>query len=347
MDGSPIHKDRALRDVIMVSRSDFIGLDYTADLTEAGIAYARKHLSVQPEDYTGSGSHEALRGIVAGVAVELAFRRYLDRQKIPYKNISTAPFTQPERPDIMIGGRRCVVILSTITQKNQIRKLNNHPEALLDAPASVPVEKVLSDQMQDEDLFIFAFLKALIAPNLRSMKQAVRANQPIFLMHKLPAKWTHPDHWSSLGKIEIRCSSHIPTFLTLDGLDSDRNFLSEQVALHRGEEKKLSSDFFALISLYSRVLLERSVEVFSPKLENTHLIAKIRWGNIWVYGLQITLAGFMTGGEFTHRTSEPGAGTLSQKQLSPISGSLSISVSELHPLQGLFTRAKTWKGYAG
>ena len=76
-------KSRKAKDVNMVSSSDFIHLPYTRDLTEGGIAYAFRSL---PYTYNrmGGSPYNGLRRIVAGVAVELAFRRYLSEQNIPF-----------------------------------------------------------------------------------------------------------------------------------------------------------------------------------------------------------------------------------------------------------------------
>jgi len=48
-----------------VSTSDFIGLDYTADLTEAGIAYMRQFTLAQPHDQANREVYEVLRQQVA------------------------------------------------------------------------------------------------------------------------------------------------------------------------------------------------------------------------------------------------------------------------------------------
>ena len=60
----------------MISTSDFIHLPYTLDLTKSGIAYAVRSLAYTYNRMGGS-PYDRLRRIVAGVAVELAFRRYL------------------------------------------------------------------------------------------------------------------------------------------------------------------------------------------------------------------------------------------------------------------------------
>jgi len=63
--------------------SDLVHLSYTRDLTEGGIAYALRSL---PYTYNrmGGSPYDRLRRTVASAAVELAFRRYLAEQNVPY-----------------------------------------------------------------------------------------------------------------------------------------------------------------------------------------------------------------------------------------------------------------------
>ena len=87
----------------MLTASDLIRLPYTPDLTEGGIEYALRSLSYT-YDRMGGSPYERLRRIVAGVAVELAFRRYLSQQNIPFDVKGATPFTDPDRYDVALGG---------------------------------------------------------------------------------------------------------------------------------------------------------------------------------------------------------------------------------------------------
>jgi len=73
----------------MITSSDFLRLPFTPDLTEGGIAYAIRSLPYT-YDRMGGSPFDRLRRIVAGVAVELAFRRHLSQRDIPY-DVKGAP----------------------------------------------------------------------------------------------------------------------------------------------------------------------------------------------------------------------------------------------------------------
>src|SRR5512145_1397877 len=116
----------------MVSASDFIHLPYSRDLTEGGIAYAVRSL---PYTYNrmGGSAYERLRRIVAGVAVELAFRRYLSEHEIPFDVMGATPFTDPDHYDVSFAGRRCDIKSFLISHREQIRAMKRNPQILLNA----------------------------------------------------------------------------------------------------------------------------------------------------------------------------------------------------------------------
>src|SRR6185436_14326211 len=146
----------------MISPSDLIHLPYTRDLTEGGIAYAVRSL---PYTYNrmGGSPYDRLRRIVAGVAVELAFRRHLSEQNVPFDVMGATPFTDPDRYDVSLGGRRCDIKSFLITYRTQISEMKRDPQVVLKAPALVPSDQNAAEGRTDHDIYLFAFLPALVA----------------------------------------------------------------------------------------------------------------------------------------------------------------------------------------
>src|SRR5687768_11289162 len=141
----------------MISSCDLLHLPYTRDLTEGGIAYAVRSLAYTYNRMGGS-LYDRLRRIVAGVTVELAFRRHLTEQNIPYNVMGATPFTDPDKYDVSLGGRRCDIKSFLITYREQISQIQNNPNILLQAPALVPSDQHAGDCHSDYDLYLFAFL---------------------------------------------------------------------------------------------------------------------------------------------------------------------------------------------
>ena len=124
----------------MLSPTDLLRLPFPRDLIEGGIAYATRSL---PHTYNrmGGSPYDRLRRIVAGVAVELAFRRHLTQNEIPFDVKGATPFTDPDRYDVSLGGHRCDVKSFLLTHRDQIQRVRRDPGLLLDAPALVPSDQ--------------------------------------------------------------------------------------------------------------------------------------------------------------------------------------------------------------
>lgn len=162
----------------MNKTSDLVHLPYTRDLTEAGIAYALHSL---PFVYTRAGAsiYDRLRRTVAGVAVELAFRRYLTEQNVPFEVKGATPFTEPDRCDVSLGGRRCDIKSFFISYREQIAEMRRNPQVVLNAPALVPSDQNAGEGRSDKDIYLFAFLSGLVAASQDDLQKAIYKKQHI------------------------------------------------------------------------------------------------------------------------------------------------------------------------
>ncbi|MBL7163903.1 MAG: hypothetical protein ISS57_14985 [Anaerolineales bacterium] len=325
----------------MITPADFITIPYTPDMTQGGIAYACKSL---PYTYNrmGTSPFKRLRRIVAGVAVELAFRRYLTQENIPHDNLGATPFTDPDRYDISIGGRRCDIKSFLLIHKDQIRKIRENPKQLLDAQALVPADQISSSHLGDDDLYIFAFFTALLTPNRRTLEKALQANQPIYLICPLPKEWAHPQKWAPLGTLALKSDASRVIKIELGGQDSEHKMLSEQVILKPGKRTTAKQKFHALHFLHTPDIPDGPVGVHSPALKETHIVDPLEWGNIWIYGMEIIFAGYMTRGEFRRKARHLPAGSRVFQYPRTSTPNLALPIGKLNPLKSFFSQAKAW-----
>jgi hypothetical protein len=84
----------------------------------------------------------------------------------------------------------------------------------------------------------------------------------------------------------------------------------------------------------------------SPVRNETYVIQPSEWGNIWVYGMQILLAGYLTREEFRRRSSfiPPGSRVFQYNRTR--ARNLGVPVAELRPLGDLFERVRAWEAGA-
>ena len=327
----------------MISISDLIHLPYTRDLTEGGIAYAVRSL---PYTYNrmGGSPYDRLRRIVAGVAVELAFRRFLSEQVIPFDVKGATPFTDPDRYDVSLGGRRCDIKSFLITYREQISDMKRNPEIVLKAPALVPSDQNAAEGHSDSDIYLFAFLPGLIAASQDDLKRVIEANEPYYLIHTMPDSWTRPAKWNPLGGLVLKSESGETQTIEIGGQEEGRGMRSRVVELPPRTRVKIDDGFFSLSYIHVRSTPDARIGIHSPITKETHLIGAMDWGNIWVHGMDVLLAGYLTREEFNRRASaiQPGSRVFQYDRTR--TKNLAVPISDLKPLSELFERVKAWNG---
>jgi hypothetical protein len=307
----------------VITSSSLLRLPYTPDLTEGGIAYALLSLSYKKLSYDG------LRRTVARAIVELAFRRYLSQQDIPFDIIAATPFTDPARYDVSLGGHRCDVKSQLISSRRKISELRHDPGALLKASALISSEPAIGDGFSGHDLLLCAVLLGLTATSLSDLKKAVGANQPNYLIHVMPEKWRNPQHWNPLGALTLKSDSSSELKVEISGQDQAREKLTRLVTLPPKTSITLDEPFYSVTSLHAKSIPSARVGIHSSTIKEAYVIPPLEWKNIWVYGMDIILAGYLTRGELRQRAKS--------------AKSLSLPIAELHPLPNLFVRVKEWE----
>lgn len=323
----------------MLKTTDILRLPYSPDLTPTGIAYACRALPHTYERIGGADTYR-LRRIVAGKALELAFRRYLAAQNVPYDDLGATPFTGLDHSDIGFGGKRCDIQSFLFTRKSDIRRIHRTPATLLQAAALVPTEQVASEWLADEDLYLFAFLTALVTDHPKQLERAAAAGQPSYLIYPLPEAWSRPMDWLPLGQIVLKSETAGTISIEAGGEDGNRLFRTEQVSLHPGVRTHLQTEFYSLAYLHTPQIPAGRVGIHCQRLDQLCLVQPRQWGNIWVYGLSIFITGTMTCGEFRRRAADlpPGSQVLQVAQTS--AHNRSLPVADLHPLDELFSDTK-------
>ncbi|MBN1304219.1 MAG: hypothetical protein JXA13_07275 [Anaerolineales bacterium] len=326
----------------MVTLSDFIRIPYTPDLTRGGIVYAGRSLfhTFTP---TRSKPFDRMRHTVARTAVELAFRRYLSEQEIPFDVLQMAPLCEPDRYDVSIGGHHCDLSTYLITSSKQTNKLQHTLKPLLDAPALIPSEKFAASSPRGSDLYLFAFTIARKAAAKEELQKAIEAGQPTHLVYIMPAYWIRPMNWQSLGDLVLKSETDHPVTLELSGQNQERDFHTDTITLPPQTRVKLQSDFFSLASLHINQPVSARIGIHSSQLKETILINPHEWGNIWMYGNEIILTGYLSQEEFRRKAAQLQPGSRVYQYTQTRVKNLSLPVRELRPLGPLLTRIKSWE----
>lgn len=325
----------------MLSASDFLALPYTRDLTEGGISYALHSLH-HAYPRVDASPYDYLRRLVARAAVELAFRRYLSARHIPFDVRGATPFSEPDRYDVLLGGRRCELKPSLIMQRAQVTQIHTEPETLLHAQALVESDQHAAAGYSAHDLYLFAFVCGLVPVSLEELHKAVQTGAGCSLVHVLPEDWRRPRTWSPLGELVLKSESEEPLTIEIGGQDEGRTARSYRLELLPRTRLEYSTELFSLSYMHTHSLPAGRLGVYAPQRRETHVVNTPDWGNIGVYDLDLWLVGFLSRDEFSRRAGFVQAGSRMFPYDHTQVKNLAVPVSELRPLGELFERARTW-----
>ncbi|NWF65069.1 MAG: hypothetical protein HXY38_12270 [Chloroflexi bacterium] len=321
------------------SPADFLHLPYTPDLTEAGIAYAVRSLAYSQER-EGVSPYGRLRRLVANVCVELAFRRHLTQENIPFNVKAATPFTDHERFDVVLSNRRCDIKSFLISNRNQIKAIRHNPAVLLDAPALVPSNSHAGDGHSYNDLYLFAFMNGLVAASRADLEKAIVKNQPHHLVHVMPLPWRKPTSWKPLGALTLKSESAEELLVEIHGQDEARELKRKVISLPPGVKVEVAESFHSITALHVRRVPEARIGIRSAWMPNPHFIAPFEWSNIWVYGMDIFMVGYVTYEEMGQRATllPPNARTFQYERTHV--KNLAMPVMKLKPINKLLGAAQ-------
>ncbi len=325
----------------MLTASDLICLPYTRDLTEAGISYACRSLP-HTYDRMGGSPFDRLRRIVVGISVELAFRRYLAQQNVPFGVEGATPFTDPDRYDVSLGGHRCDIKSFLISYREQIRSLHAEPAELLEAPGLVPLDQYAGDGHSPNDLYVFAFLTGLVAADAPDVQKAVGAGEPLYPIHAMPSSWVRPQVWTPLGSLVLKSECDTVLNVELGGQDASREFITRTIQLPARTRVQADSDFYSLAYVHADAMPSARLGVYSSGRHETYIVQPADWGNIWIYGMRIYLTGWITRDGFRQRASLLPIGSRVFQYDRTRTKNLALPISQLHPLGELLSKIREW-----
>ena len=326
----------------MIASSNLIILPYTPDLSEGGIAYACRSLAYTYGRMDDSPTNR-LRRIAGGVAVELAFRRYLSEQAIPFAVLDAMPFTQPDHYNVALGGHRCDIINFLITHPNQVAQLHRDPAVLLQAPALIPLDQFAAEGHKPDDLYLFAFLPGVVTAAMEDVKRVLAAGQPVYLIHPLPDEWRRPANWLPLEQLAMKSESGSSITVEIGGLEARRDFITAGFDLPPRTRTPVPQEFYSLAYIQAGRLPEARLGLHSPVRVGAYIVQPYEWGNIWIQCEEILLAGWLTHEEFRSKATVLNAGAHTFQYDRTRAKNLLVRVGDLNPIGSLLEKVRLWE----
>lgn len=303
--------------MIVLGASDLHLLEYSQDLTQAGIAYLGRHLHHIGGQRRNLGFN-ALRQQVAEKAAELTLIRHLSQMNVPH-DISAARSLAARASGISLGERPVFLHVQLVSQPRTMARLSQDPASHLEQAFPLN-EDILEDAQALEGVHLALRLLGRVTKGPRELME------PHYLMIPMGPEWARPRAWRPLGELAFKLEAGNPLEVEVGGLDMERRFLQDSLQLAPGQRQTLDSGLFSLSYLRAAALPEARLGVHSAGAGLRQIAAPKEWGNLWVYGQQIVLLGYLSGRDLlTRRRRRAG-----------------LPVEDLRPLDELFRRAKTW-----
>jgi hypothetical protein len=204
---------------------------------------------------------------------------------------------------------------------------------------------VASDQNAAEghlnsDVYLFAFLSGLVTASPADLQKAIQNNEPQYFVHIMPHSWMRPQKWSPLGKLVLKSDSDEIQTLEIGGQDAGGEMRSLEVELPPRTRVETDDRFFSVAYIHSRQTPKARIGIHNPVRKETYMIGESEWGNIWVYGIDMLLTGYLKREEFNHRASFLREGARVFQYDRTRTKNLAVSVCDLRPVLELLEHAK-------
>jgi hypothetical protein len=158
----------------------------------------------------------------------------------------------------------------------------------------------------------------------------------------MPDAWNRPSKWAPFGPLVLKSDSEETQTVEIGGQAAGRELQSRTLQLPPRMRIEIESELFSLSYVHVKTSPVARIGIHAPARQATHLIGAPDWGNIWVYGTDLLLAGYMSREEFGWRAEFVSAGAqvfqYSQTQVK----NLAVPISELKPFSELFGHVKEW-----
>lgn len=327
----------------MLTVQDFRKLIYTPDLSEIGVQYICTQLPQLPINGDLKQVTNKLHQLISQKAADLAFRRYLDSQEIPYNLSESVSFAEQDYQAMSIGGRRCHVVGGLVTKKNDIRRIRKTSPHLLDEVIELPGAANASEGISAHDLVVFVFIGGLLAKSKDDLRRIKHNELATNIMFVLPEPWRIPKKWYALEQLVIKSDSPEKCKLTIAGEDQQRNQITVDVELMPKVRTVVDVELYSISHIQSHEEITGKIGVHSKVMKQTLVIEPKHWKNIWVYGSDILILGYLLGSVLLEKSIDIPAGESTfQARYGTTEKSTAIRIKQLQPISELIERTRKW-----
>jgi hypothetical protein len=179
----------------------------------------------------------------------------------------------------------------------------------------------------------------LVTASAEGLQKVIQNHQPYHLIHVMPDSWLRPKKWAPLGALILKSDSEESQRVEIGGQDAGREMRSLEVEIPPKTRIQIENRFFSIGYVHNQQMPDARIGIHSPVRKETHIIGGSDWGNIWVYGSDILLTGYLSREEFNSRASFLREGARVFQYDRTRTKNLAVSVCDLKPISELLERA--------
>ncbi len=305
----------------MITVEDYIYLPFTPDLIRGSLSHAI-HLLPYIHTQFADEVYQKFQHLAEATAVELALRRFLSQQNIPFVVQKSLSFAHHDQYDIFMAGRR--LMLQVLQFENDL------PLDLLSTQVILPSEHHRTIEPSGRNMYLFAVI-------VKSKPKTIMNGR--YLLHILPGFWRQPQKWNPLGGLTCKYAGLARIKLEITGQLANQEIFSSRINLDPGEQAVIQVRYYSISSVHVDQTPADLIGIKSPERKKVYLIQPDQWRDVWLAGSRVILIGTIGFEEFTHRSTliRPGVkiipyGSIDEK-------SMGFPIRELKPVGALFDQA--------
>jgi hypothetical protein len=146
-----------------------------------------------------------------------------------------------------------------------------------------------------------------------------------------------------LKKLALKSKCPEPITVELGGLDSGREFFAATLVLPPRETVHVEQGFHSPAYIHPARQPEARLGLHSPLRGKASILPAQAWGNIWVYGMDCILTGWLTHEDYLRKASVLKAGMHTLQYDRTREKNLLVPKAALNLLALLFTHLKEWQ----
>jgi hypothetical protein len=282
-------------------------LPFPPELTEAGVQATL--LGLQHGWLLPVGNPiQALRERVASLAAELAVNRLLVERHMPVERIDIPRHEASHRTSLVLGGRRVYLFNSLVSRRGAIYALRKRAQVLQRALVLVPMEQ--ADAIMDHrTLMLFSYTLGLVTNRQEEYQLAVQKGLPTRLIWLPPERWSQRPGKPAVLRATLKSNCDHPLQIDILGADETGKPARESIVIPPKQPQRLAQRFQTIVALLIDQVPRGQLGVHIPAERSTQVIHRIDWKNIWIYGMEVILAGAAQAVVFNHQARRLPAGS--------------------------------------